>query len=79
MYWTGVLTGVCDKVELDDPLSNVDKCQWKHALTPTCFSADVENFPVFHPDAACGENLAASFGVKAFTFSLLLLTVYQRF
>lgn len=77
--WTGVPTGVCDKVEWDNPLSNAGKCRWKHALTAICFSADFKNFPVFHPDAACVKNLAASLGVETFTFSLLLLTVYQRF
>lgn len=56
VYWTGVPTGVRDKVEWDDALSNADKCRWKHALTAICFSADFKNFPVFYPQGSWCEK-----------------------
>lgn len=50
----------------------------KTALESHFLPLNFENFTTFHQNVACA-NLAGSFTGEMFFFSLLLLTVYQRF
>lgn len=54
------------------------RAQTKQPQNPISFPPNFKNFTIFQPNAACA-NLATSLCGEMFFFSLLLLTVYQRF